>query len=164
MDGHQIKHDDFGRYIDCPGNSTKEYKAAGCSFDVLLFGWIPGLCFDKTMYDYHARPGSGYDYGYYADEAGTQGIPQTFLMEGDSEKYPEAFVSHELHWQHCNYLLNTSVAYRWKSPPVFLNMHLHQEHMSHCLQYATDPASSRSFQVNAGFPKADFTAISTPAT
>lgn len=156
--GFEIKSDEHGRYIQCPGDSSDAARQAGCSFDVLLYGWLLSPCFDEEMYSYHAKPGSGFDYGFYDDEEGTEGIPMTELMEGNYERYPEAFVSYEEHWQHCSYLLNTSVRFRWKEPAVFLNVHLHQEHMSYCLEYITNPESSRSLEVNSDFPKAVFTA------
>lgn len=155
---YETNSDEHGRYLECPGTSSAAARRAGCAFDVLLYGWLPRPCFDEATYAYHVKPGSHFDYGFYADAAGTWGIPMTELMEGDTERYPAAYVSHEQHWQHCSYLLNTSVRFRWREPAVVLDVHLHQQHMADCLEHITNPGASRSLEVDSDSPKADFTA------
>lgn len=155
---YEVNSDEHGRYLQCPGTSSAAARQAGCAFDVLLYGWLPRPCFDEATYAYHVKPGSHFDYGFYADAAGTWGIPMTELMEGDTERYPAAYVSHEQHWQHCSYLLNTSVRFRWRAPAVVLDVHLHQQHMADCLEHITNPGASRSLEVDSDSPKADFTA------
>ncbi|KAF4543341.1 uncharacterized protein LTHEOB_40 [Lasiodiplodia theobromae] len=139
-----IKTDDLGDYIECPTESPEAAKNAGCSFDVLLYGWLPDACFDADMYRDITTDA---DYGFYLDREGQRPIAMAELMKGDYVQYPEAYVSVEEHWQHCTYMLNSSLRFRAKEPPTALNLHLDQHHIGHCLKFLLDPATTRSLEV-----------------
>lgn len=139
-----IKTDELGDYIECPTESPEAAQKAGCTFDVLLYGWLPDACFDADMYrDITA----GADYGFYLDREGQRPVAMAELMKGDYVQYPEAYVSVEEHWQHCTYMLNSSLRFRAKEPPTALNLHLDQHHIGHCLKFLLDPATTRSLEV-----------------
>ncbi|EKG13615.1 hypothetical protein MPH_09224 [Macrophomina phaseolina MS6] len=144
FDGFPIKTDEVGDYIECPADSPESARMAGCSFDVLLYGWLPNACFDEEMY---RDITSGADYGFYLDRQGQLPIAMAELMKGDYMRYPEAYVSVEEHWQHCTYMLNSSLRFRAKMPPTSLNLHLDQHHIGHCLKFLLDPATKRSRDV-----------------
>ncbi|UQC76901.1 uncharacterized protein CLUP02_02367 [Colletotrichum lupini] len=65
--------------ISC-GNTTKEARAKGCKYDVLLNHWVPAQCFDKDSVDEYQEDAS---WGAFADKNMTQQLTIDEMSERD---------------------------------------------------------------------------------
>ncbi|KAK2020703.1 hypothetical protein LX32DRAFT_606063 [Colletotrichum zoysiae] len=140
---YQIKHDAVGAYINCPLDSPQAARDAGCSFDLLINGYIPNPCFDFEMNKYFMEKA---DFGYYEDEAATIVIPQSELIAGDFEKHKVVWLSTDSHYHHCMYIVNGSSRAHSRMGFVFLDSYLDQWHLQHCIGVIMEPRPPLPFQ------------------
>lgn len=140
---YPIKHDAVGAYINCPLDSPQAAREAGCSFDLLINGYVPNPCFDFEMNKYFMEKA---DFGYYKDEAATTVIPQSELIAGDFEKHKVVWLSTDSHYHHCMYIVNGSSRAHSRLGFVFLDSYLDQWHLQHCISVIMEPRPPLPFQ------------------
>jgi hypothetical protein len=131
-----IKYDLVGAYIDCPLQSPTAAREAGCSFDLLINGYIPDPCFDAEM---HEDFTAGVELGYFVDKEATEMVSTAELLKGDFDMYPMAWLSTISHWRHCLYLINGTHRAYSRMPTVFLDAYLDQPHIQHCFGVVAGP-------------------------
>lgn len=134
--GLPVQYDDpDGPYVICPSTGGPSASLqAGCKFDLFANGWAPGPCIDAEMHDYFLNQ---HDYYFWLDMDKRHRVHQDDILKGTME-YPELFVSFEEHYEHCRYLLNSSLRYAHDPTLGILDIHRNEEHMQHCIDFLSE--------------------------
>ncbi|KAK0120160.1 hypothetical protein ONS95_011566 [Cadophora gregata] len=128
VDGLKLHHGEYGRVLHCEGDSTT-LKARGCTFDLLVPGWIPNPCFDKELNSEYVGPGL-HDYGWFTTEESTERIPQEVVNEG---QLADVWTTWDMHIAHCEYTLK-GMGRVLTNPNLGVHeRHLDEEHVYHCV-------------------------------
>lgn len=114
------------------GNSSAEALEAGCTFNQLLWAWLPPDCPDYANQEF-IKAG---DWRYYTDTHGTQratGEAWTAAMNNEIKLYGEKGE----HLSHCVFMfwsLGKIVHEGTSYPPRLVS----NEHLDHCVEYLLD--------------------------
>ena len=143
--GLTVQYDDpQGPYVICPSTGGPSAALqAGCKFDLFANGWAPGPCIDAEKHDYFVNQR---DYYFWMDKDKRHRVHQEELLTGTLE-YPELFVSFEEHYEHCRYLLNSTMRYAHDPTLGVLDIHMDEEHMTHCIDFLRESRDPYTLEV-----------------
>jgi hypothetical protein len=80
------------------GSTPAEARAAGCSFDMMAFSWLPPRCYDSELVEEFRE---FKNWGYWLDRNRTKPVSLEVALTGE---IPELYTEFEYHLRHCTFL------------------------------------------------------------
>ncbi|OLN87136.1 hypothetical protein CCHL11_08972 [Colletotrichum chlorophyti] len=122
------------RHISC-GNTTREAKARGCKYDILLNHWVPAACYDKESIEEYREDSS---WGAFADMNMTQRLTVEEMSESDFY-----WTSIRDHINHCAIMWRRQFYALFGERRAIDTVITSPGHTEHCSQYLMDVMDAR---------------------
>lgn len=113
-------------WSDC-GNTTLEARQRGCTFDIMMNGWVTKECYNAELSESYLLEG---DFRFFDDELGYREVPLDIVRLGEHKRI---FTTPDHHLTHC--------AFMWRLQGLALSnglpideRSLDDAHTTHCAQ------------------------------
>lgn len=113
------------------GSSPSEARAAGCTFDIVSFNWLPDRCYDAELSEVFEKQ---LEWEWFLDVNQTLPVSKAEVATGE---HPVLYVTWNYHITHCTYMWKkmhrSIIKGQLNSIDMYIGNYNHTEHCSHML-------------------------------